>query len=152
MKAVIQRVREASVNIDGQERGRIGNGLVILLGVAEGDSFKDVDYLAEKVCNLRIFDDEEGKLNLSLIDKKGEILVISQFTLLGDTGKGRRPSFDNAAPPEKARELYQNFLKILRDKGLKIETGVFGSRMLVNIYNDGPVTFIVESPHHHPLS
>ena len=145
LKAVIQRVKEASVDIDGLERGRIGMGLVLLLGIAKGDSFKDVNYLVEKVCNLRIFDDEEGKLNLSLMDKKGEILVISQFTLLGNTRKGRRPGFDDAAPPEESRNLYEDFVRVLRDNGLKVETGVFGAKMLVKILNDGPVTFIVES-------
>lgn len=145
MRAVIQRVREASVEINGQEKGRIGKGLVILLGIAKGDSFEDADYLAEKICNLRIFEDEGGKFNLSLMDKKGELLVISQFTLLGNTRKGRRPGFDDAASPEEARNLYEGFVGILRDKGLKVETGVFGAKMLVRIYNDGPVTFIVES-------
>jgi D-tyrosyl-tRNA(Tyr) deacylase len=142
---VIQRVREASVEITGLERGKIGKGLVILLGIAKGDSLKDVEYLAEKICNLRIFDDEEGKLNLSILDKKGEILLISQFTLLGNTRKGRRPGFDDAAPPAEANDLYEDFVRILRGNGLRVETGLFGAKMLVKIYNDGPVTFIIES-------
>lgn len=144
MRAVLQRVSEASVDIDGREK-RIGKGLVILLGVAAGDSLSDVEYLAEKVCNLRIFDDETGKLNLSVMDEKGDILVISQFTLLGNTRKGRRPGFEDAAPPEKARVLYEGFVEMLKEKGLRVETGDFGARMLVKIHNDGPVTFIVES-------
>lgn len=145
MRAILQRVNEASVDIDGKERRRIGKGLVILLGVAKRDSLKDAEYLGERVCNLRIFDDEKEKLNLSIMDKNWEILVISQFTLLGNTRKGRRPGFDDAAPPEDARVLYEGFVGILRGKGLKVETGDFGSRMLVKIYNDGPVTFILES-------
>jgi len=146
MRAVIQRVSEASVEIEGKEKGRIGKGLVILLGIAKGDTFKDADHLAEKICNLRVFEDEKGRFNLSLRETKGELLVISQFTLLGNTRKGRRPGFDDAASPEEARVLYKDFVEILREKGIKVETGIFGARMLVKIYNDGPVTFIVESP------
>lgn len=146
MIALLQRVTEASVDIGGKKRGRIGSGLVILIGIAKGDSFKDIEYLAGKVCNLRIFEDKEGKLNLSLLDIEGEILVISQFTLLGNARKGRRPGFDDAALPDEARGLYEGFVKVLKDKGIKVETGEFGAKMLVKIFNDGPVTFIVESP------
>lgn len=145
LRAVLQRVTEASVDIGRKERGRIGGGLVILLGIAKGDSSRDIEYLAEKVCNLRIFEDKEGKLNLSLLDIEGEILVISQFTLLGNTRKGRRPGFDDAALPGEARGLYEGFVKALKNKSIKVETGEFGARMLVKIFNDGPVTFILES-------
>ncbi len=145
MRVVLQRVREASVEINKEELGRIGYGLVVLLGVAKGDSFSDVEYLAEKICNLRIFEDEKGKLNLSLLDKKGDLLVISEFTLLGNTRKGRRPGFDDAAHPDEARKLYESFVAVLRDKGIKVKTGEFGSEMLVKIYNDGPVTFVIDS-------
>ncbi|MEK6690793.1 MAG: D-aminoacyl-tRNA deacylase [Nitrospirota bacterium] len=145
MRVVIQRVREASVEINKEEVGRIGNGLVVLLGVAKGDSLSDIEYLAEKICNLRIFEDEEGKLNLSLLDKEGDLLVISEFTLLGNTRKGRRPGFDDASHPDEARKLYESFVTVLRDKGIKVKTGEFGSKMLVKMYNDGPVTFIIDS-------
>lgn len=145
MRAVIQRVREASVEVNGEELGRIGQGVVILLGVAKGDTLRDVNYLVEKAANLRIFEDREGRFNHSIMDKKGDALVVSQFTLLGETAKGRRPGFDDAAHPEAALELYKGFIQLLREKGLKVETGLFGAKMLVRICNDGPATFILES-------
>ncbi len=145
MRLVIQRVREGSVEIAGKEVGRIGMGLVILLGVGQEDQEKDAEYFAEKVVNLRIFEDEQKKMNLSLLDIKGEILVISQFTLYGDCKKGRRPSFISAAPPEKAKRLYDYFIKCLHNYGLKVESGEFQEMMLVKIYNIGPVTILLDS-------
>ena len=145
MQAVIQRVSKASVSIDGKVVGKIGQGLVILLGVRGGDSEDDIPYVADKCANLRIFEDEDGKFNLSAVDVGGEFLVISQFTLFGDTRKGRRPSFTQAAPPEIAEPLYQKFVEYLRNKGHKVETGEFGAMMLVEIHNDGPVTLTVRS-------
>ncbi len=133
------------VRIDGQVRGEISNGLVILLGICHSDSEADAKYLAEKCANLRIFSDENGKFNLSCLDVKGEVLVVSQFTLYGDTRKGRRPSFVDAAPPEISEPLYEKFISYLRDLGLKVESGVFGAMMQVEIHNDGPVTLMVES-------
>lgn len=145
MRAVVQRVTKASVSIDGQIVGSIGKGLVILLGVKNGDLDVDAKFLAEKCVNLRIFPDADGKFNLSALDAGAEILAISQFTLYGDTRKGRRPSFIEAAPPEISEPLYQKFIVYLRQSGLKIETGKFGAMMLVEIYNDGPVTILLES-------
>ena len=145
MRAVAQRVTKASVTIDGKIVGSIGKGLVILLGVKNGDVEDDAKFLADKCVNLRIFSDAEGKFNLSALDVSGEILAISQFTLYGDTRKGRRPSFIDAAAPEISEPLYQKFISYLRQSGLKIETGEFGAMMLVEIYNDGPVTILLES-------
>ena len=145
MRAVVQRVKESSVKVDGSTVGKIGPGLNVLLGVAEGDTEKDADFLAEKIANLRIFEDENGKMNLSLLDVKGGMLVISQFTLLGDCRKGRRPSFVKAAGPEEADALYRYFVGKTEEKGVKVETGVFRAMMEVYIVNDGPVTLIVES-------
>ncbi|MCS7198292.1 MAG: D-aminoacyl-tRNA deacylase [Candidatus Bipolaricaulota bacterium] len=145
MRLVLQRVREASVEIDGKTVGRIGPGLLIFLGVGKGDSEHDTIFLADRVLGLRIFEDAAGKMNLSVKDVQGEILVVSQFTLYGDTQKGRRPSFDAAAPPDQARVLYELFLQELRRSGLKVESGIFGARMKVFLINDGPVTFILES-------
>ena len=145
MKALVQRVTRASVSVGGEAVGSIGQGLVILLGVADGDTEKDADYLAQKTTNLRIFSDEEGKFNLSALEIKGELLVVSQFTLLSDTRKGRRPSFINAAPPEKARELCDRFVEQARTTGLKVATGRFQEHMLVEIHNDGPVTIMLDS-------
>ncbi len=145
MRAVIQRVSSGSVSISGKVVGKIGKGLVILLGVKNGDIESDAKFLADKCINLRIFTDEEGKFNLSALDVKGELLAISQFTLYGDTRKGRRPSFIEAAPPEISEPLYEKFIEYLKESGLTVATGEFGAMMLVEINNDGPVTIIAES-------
>ena len=145
MRAVVQRVRKGSVEIEEKEIGKIEKGLVILLGVGQSDVEKDAEYLAEKIVNLRIFEDKEGKMNLSVKDINGQILVISQFTLYGDCKKGRRPSFISAALPDKAVKLYDYFVKSIKNYGLKIETGEFQAMMLVKIYNDGPVTILLDS-------
>jgi len=146
MKAVIQRVKESSVSIENEIIGSIKRGLLILLGVAKGDQKAEADYLSEKVANLRIFEDENGKMNRSLLETGGEALVISQFTLLGDCRKGRRPSFIAAAEPEDANLLYEYFANRLRDKGIFVQKGKFRAMMDVALVNDGPVTLIVESP------
>ena len=145
MKAVIQRVKESSVSIENEIIGSIKRGLLILLGVAKGDQKAEADYLSEKVANLRIFEDENGKMNRSLLETGGEALVISQFTLLGDCRKGRRPSFIAAAEPEDANLLYEYFANRLRDKGIFVQKGKFRAMMDVALVNDGPVTLIVES-------
>lgn len=145
MKALLQRVSKASVSIDEQVTGKIGRGLVVLLGVERGDSEADARYLAEKTANLRIFSDEAGKFNLSALDISGQVLVVSQFTLLADVRKGRRPSFVAAAPPEEAEPLVEKFIDYLKETGLKVEKGIFGGHMQVEIHNDGPVTIILES-------
>ena len=145
MRAVVQRVTAASVTVDGNITGQIGAGLLVLLGVARTDSTPDADFLAEKVTNLRIFADENGKMNRSLIDCGGAMLVVSQFTLYGDCRKGRRPSFDLAAAPELARSLYEHFIGAVRQTGVRVETGIFQASMQVALVNDGPVTLIVES-------
>jgi len=145
MRAIIQRVKKSSVTVDGRIVGEIGAGLLIFLGVAKDDHEKDADYLVEKIINLRIFEDENGKMNLSLLDAGGQMLVVSQFTLLGDCRKGRRPSFINAARPETARQLYEYFVEKSSSRGLAVETGIFQAMMDVALINDGPVTFILES-------
>lgn len=145
MKAVVQRVTGASVTVGGREISRIGRGLAILLGVGKDDSIKDVNFLAEKIANLRIFEDEAGKMNLSVLDTAGEALVVSQFTLLGDCGKGRRPGFDKAAPPETAESLYNEFVVMLKACGVPVATGRFQAKMLFEIANDGPVTLILDT-------
>jgi len=145
MRAVVQRVKESSVSVNRDIIGRIGKGLVVLLGVAETDQPGDADFLADKIVNLRIFEDESHKMNRSLLDTAGEMLVVSQFTLLGDCRKGRRPSFIQAAGPEKANGLYERFVKRVRQKGVTVETGQFRAMMDVALINDGPVTLIVES-------
>jgi D-tyrosyl-tRNA(Tyr) deacylase len=145
MRALIQRVSSASVTIAGEMVGKIGPGLVILLGVTHDDDERDVAYLADKCVNLRIFRDEQDKMNRSLLDVLGEALIISQFTLYGDTRKGRRPSFVDAALPEHAVPLYEKFIKAVEDQGVKVATGRFGADMLVDIQNHGPVTLMVES-------
>ena len=145
MKALLQRVTEASVSVAGEVVGRIGKGLVVFVGVASGDTERDAQFLAQRVVDLRIFADKEGKFNLSVLDIKGELLVISQFTLLADTRKGRRPSFTEAAPPAPAEELFEQFVLHTRTTGLKIETGRFQKYMQVEIHNDGPVTILLES-------
>ncbi len=144
MKIVVQRVLRSSVSVDGEVIGDIGRGLMILFGAEKGDGDEAVNALADKVLNLRIFSDDEGKMNRSCIDIEGEILVVSQFTLAGDCSRGRRPGFDNAAPPEEAERLYKNFIKKLVGSKLKIQEGRFGADMQVDIVNDGPVTFILE--------
>lgn len=145
MKAVVQRVAQSSVSVDGETVGAIGPGLMVLLGVAAEDSEKDADYLADKIINLRIFEDESGKMNRSLADTGGAMLVVSQFTLLGDCRKGRRPSFVHAAPPEKAEALYDYFGRTVQQRGIETATGRFRAMMQVSLINDGPVTLILES-------
>jgi len=145
MKALVQRVSRASVSVDDDIVGKIDQGLVVFLGVAQGDSKEDASYLANKVVNLRIFADEASKFALSALETRGDILVISQFTLLADSRKGRRPSFTEAAPPDLAEELYEFFVEQVLSTGLKVETGLFQEHMLVEIYNDGPVTISLES-------
>lgn len=145
MKALLQRVIGASVTVDGNEVGRIGRGLVVFIGVAAGDTERDVSYLARKTVELRIFADEEGRFNRSALDIGGELLVVSQFTLLADTRKGRRPSFTGAAPPEEAGALFDKYLERVRASGLKVETGLFQQHMQVEIRNDGPVTVMLDS-------
>jgi D-tyrosyl-tRNA(Tyr) deacylase len=146
MVAVIQRVSQASVNIEGKEKAKISKGFLVLLGIAEGDNAEDVEWLSKKVAGMRIMADHEGKMNLSLADVNGDILLISQFTLHASTKKGNRPSFVNAAKPEIAIPLYEEFIKSLeRELGKKIETGEFGADMKVGLVNDGPVTIIIDS-------
>ena len=145
MRVVLQRVKEAHVDVAGSTVGRIGQGLVILLGIASTDSEPDAEYLAEKVIQLRIFPDEAQKMNRSLVDLGYSLLVVSQFTLYGDCRKGRRPSFDQAAPPEKARVLYEYFVDRLRSRNLMVQTGVFQAEMEIHLINEGPVTFVLDS-------
>ncbi|MGB2804057.1 MAG: D-aminoacyl-tRNA deacylase [Candidatus Zixiibacteriota bacterium] len=145
MRVVLQRVKEAKVTVDGKVVGQIQKGLVLLLGARTGDVEEDVGYLVEKCVNLRIFEDQEQKMNLSALDVKAEVLVISQFTLYGNTSKGRRPSFTDSLEPQEAERLYDKFIDQVKATGLKTESGVFGAKMLVEIHNWGPVTFILES-------
>jgi D-tyrosyl-tRNA(Tyr) deacylase len=145
VKALLQRVSAASVSVAGEVVGRIGWGVVVLVGVARGDSEKDARYLAQRTVNLRIFSDEAGRFNLSALDIGGELLVVSQFTLLADTRKGRRPSFTDAAPPAQAAELFELFVSEARATGLKVETGRFQQYMQLEIHNDGPVTIMLDS-------
>lgn len=144
MKTVIQRVKKASVTIDEKLYSSIDNGLLILYGVEKNDTEDFSKYLCEKILKLRIFEDENQKMNLSVKDINGEILIVSQFTLAGDTRKGTRPSFDTAMPPKDAEIMYQNFVKMMKNSGLTVKTGVFGAMMDVALINDGPVTFILE--------
>lgn len=145
MKAVIQRVSEASVKVDGKTAGEIAKGLMLLIGIQDDDGKEDADWLVQKILNLRIFGDEEGKLNLSLMDINGEILCISQFTLMADYKKGNRPSFIKAARPELAIPLYEHFKNEISRSGLKTESGIFGANMKVSLINDGPVTIVMDS-------
>jgi D-tyrosyl-tRNA(Tyr) deacylase len=145
MRLVIQRVKEASVTVAGRVVGKIGLGMLVFLGVGKDDSSTDVDQLIRKIIELRIFDDVQGKMNLAISDAKGEFLVVSQFTLLGDCRKGRRPSFDAAADPKIAETLYNEFVEKLRGQNFKTETGEFRAMMDVSLINDGPVTFVLES-------
>lgn len=149
MRAVIQRVSEGSVSVDGKIIGEINQGLVILLGVTHDDTREDADYLSEKIVNLRIFNDDAGKMNRSLLDINGAVLAISQFTLYGNTRKGRRPSFVEAAPPDIADPLYEYFMANTREKGVVVEKGQFGAMMQVKIFNDGPVTILLDSQERH---
>ncbi|MGG1628897.1 D-aminoacyl-tRNA deacylase [Rossellomorea sp. NRS-1567] len=144
MRVVLQRSKEASVTVDGEVKGAIRSGAVLLVAITHEDTEEDARYVADKVVNLRIFEDEEGKMNHSLLDVEGEILSISQFTLYGDCRKGRRPNFMGAAKPDHAESVYDYFNKVLKEKGIKVETGVFGAMMDVNLTNDGPVTLIIE--------
>lgn len=144
MKAVIQRVKSASVTIDGKLYSSIGKGILVLYGVEKGDIEDYSKYLCEKILKLRIFEDENEKMNLSIRDVEGELLIVSQFTLAGDTRKGTRPSFDSAMPPKEAEIMYNNFVEMAKDSGISVKTGVFGAMMDVSLINDGPVTFILE--------
>jgi len=145
MRAVVQRVKEASVTVESQVIGQIRGGLMVLLGVEEGDEASDIRYMADKVPNLRIFEDEAGKMNRSLLDVSGSLLVVSQFTLLGDARGGRRPSFVTAAKPEVAVPLYESLVECWRGQGIRVETGAFGAEMAVSLINDGPVTILLDS-------
>ena len=145
MRAVIQRVTRASVSVEGRVAGEIDAGLLILLGVSRTDNLESASYLAEKIANLRIFSDAAGKMNLSLLDAGGSALVVSQFTLYGDTRGGRRPSYIQAAPPEEANRLYEEFIRSMRALGVDVKTGVFQAHMQVELANDGPVTILLDS-------
>jgi len=145
MRSVVQRVTEAHVTVSGKLTGRIGSGILVYLGVHKDDTDKDLDYILDKVVNLRIFSDAEGRMNLSLLDVGGEILVVSQFTLYGDARKGRRPSYGDAAGNEKGMQYYQKFIDGLKDRGIRTQTGQFGTDMQVSYINDGPVTILLDS-------
>ncbi|MCA9398972.1 MAG: D-tyrosyl-tRNA(Tyr) deacylase [Candidatus Omnitrophica bacterium] len=145
MKAILQRVTESHVTVESKVVGKTGFGILVLLGVSKEDNESDADFLIQKTVQLRMFDDPQGKMNLSALDVKADILVVSQFTIYGDCRKGRRPSFDQAANPQTAEHLYEYYVKGLRDQGLKVETGQFRAMMQVSLVNDGPVTFILES-------
>ncbi len=144
MKIVLQRVAQASVRVGGKDIATITRGLLVLFGAEKNDDETKVIFLAEKILNLRIFSDEKGKMNLSCLDISGEVLVVSQFTLVGDCSKGRRPGFDNAAPSNEAKSLYQNFIHQISKSGINVNTGEFGAEMQVELVNDGPVTFTLE--------
>jgi D-aminoacyl-tRNA deacylase len=146
MKAVIQRVKEAAVRVEGRVVGEIGPGVLVLLGVENGDTTRQADWMADKIVNLRIFEDQDGKMNLSVIDAKGAMLAVSQFTLAGNCEKGRRPSFDTAAAPEEANRLYEYFMGKVWELGVPVQSGIFQADMQVSLVNDGPVTFILETP------
>ncbi len=144
MRAVVQRVSQATVSVEGEVVGAIGRGVVVLVGITHGDTAAQAEWLARKIAGLRIFEDDAGKINAGLLDVDGAALVISQFTLYADARKGRRPSFTGAAPPEVAEPLVERFVQVLRDHSVPVETGVFGAHMLVEIHNDGPVTILLE--------
>ena len=146
MRAVVQRVKQSTVSVAGDVISQIGNGLLVFIGIAQGDRSSDAEYLAEKISNLRIFEDDAGKMNRSLLETGGQMMVVSQFTLLGDCRKGRRPSFVQAAPPDTADRLYEYFSDLVRKKGIGVETGRFRAMMAVSLINDGPVTIILDSP------
>jgi len=145
MRAVVQRVKKSSVTVEEKITGKIGQGLMVLIGVEDGDSEKDADYIADKVCGLRIFEDEQGKMNLSVEDICGEVLAVSQFTLLADARKGRRPSFTKAAAPDEANALYRKVIDKIESRNINVEEGVFQAEMMVEIHNDGPVTILLDS-------
>jgi D-tyrosyl-tRNA(Tyr) deacylase len=145
LRAVVQRVKQAGVSVEGKEVSRIQKGHLVLLGVGQGDTREDLEYLAEKIVNLRVFEDAQGKMNLSLKEINGQVLVVSQFTLYGDCRKGRRPSFTSAAAPETAEAFYEEFCKIVSQQGVPVEKGVFGAHMEIDLINDGPVTLILDS-------
>lgn len=145
MRAVVQRVTQSDVTVDGEITGCIEKGLMVLLGVEEGDSEKDAQYIADKVSGLRIFEDSEGKMNLSVKDVGGKVLAVSQFTLLGDARKGKRPSFSKAARPDEANRLYRHFIDLVNQNDIETQEGIFQAEMLVRIYNDGPVTILLDS-------
>ncbi len=145
MRAVVQRVKRASVEVEEEIIGEIGKGLLVFLGVGEDDTNEDIDYMVNKILGLRIFEDNNGKMNLSLMDIKGEILVISQFTLYGDVRKGRRPSFTDSAKPEKAETIYEEFISKCKEKGILVESGEFAADMDVELINQGPVTIMIDS-------
>lgn len=146
MKAVIQRVKQASVRVEGRVVGEIGTGVLVLLGVEIGDTCKQADWMADKIVNLRIFSDQQGKMNLALPEIQGEMLAVSQFTLAGNCSKGRRPSFDTAADPQEANKLYSYFMGQVWELGVPVQSGIFQADMEVSLVNDGPVTFILETP------
>lgn len=145
MKAVLQRVKRASVEVDGEVVGEIGAGLLVLVGIGREDSLRDIEWMVDKIVNLRVFETEEGRLDKSLLDTEGELLLVSQFTLYGDCSKGRRPSFSSAMNAQEAREIFELFVHKAREKVKKVETGVFQTTMEVSLVNDGPVTLIIES-------
>ncbi|MEN3007864.1 D-aminoacyl-tRNA deacylase [Pseudothermotoga sp.] len=145
MRAVVQRVHNASVSVDGKLVGQINTGLLVYLGVGKNDTEKDVEWMCDKIANLRIFEDSNGKMNLSLLQVNGELLVISQFTLYGDCRRGRRPSFDEAAPPEIGEKLYEMFIEKMKQQVKRVERGIFGAHMEVESINDGPVTILLDS-------
>lgn len=145
MRAVVQRVKKSSVTVEDKITGAIGQGLMVLIGVEDGDSEKDAEYIADKICGLRIFEDEQGKMNLSVKDIAGEVLAVSQFTLLADARKGRRPSFTKAAAPDEANDLYRKVIEKISAENINVEEGVFQAEMMVEIHNDGPVTILLDS-------
>lgn len=145
MRAVVQRVLNANVKVNGDTVGKIGKGLLVFLGIGEDDDNKDLEYMVEKILGLRIFEDTNSKMNLSLLNVEGEILVISQFTLYGDVRKGKRPSFSSSARPEMAESMYNKFIAMCKERGIKAEEGIFGADMKVELINDGPVTILIDS-------